>query len=54
MEGKILVEINEFCTVHVGGRALVITALRTGYYWRSLRDGIMNMAKNLTNARSAR
>ena len=38
-EGKqVLEELHKgICSSHLGGRALGVTALRTGYYWPSLR-----------------
>lgn len=33
------------CSAHMGGRTLAVTALRTGYYWPSMRDDALSMAR---------
>ena len=41
---KILEELHEgVCSTHAGGRALAVIAIRTGYYWPSLREDAMTL-----------
>ena len=43
---KILEEIHEGeCGAHIGGRTLVAKALRTGYYWPTLRSDAIEMVQ---------
>ena len=43
---KILDELHEgMCSFHIGGHALAVMAIRTGYYWPSLREDALNLAR---------
>jgi len=50
---KILEKLYGVCNSHIGGRALAVNAIRTGYYWPSLRDDAMNLVRTCDNARSS-
>ena len=44
--GEVLEDLHEgFCGSHIGGRALAEKALRTGYYWPTLREDAMNLVR---------
>ena len=43
---EVLEDIHEgFCGSHIGGRALAEKALRTGYYWPTLRQDAMDYVR---------
>jgi len=44
MGKKILEELYKgVCSSHIGGHALAVMAIRTSYYWLSLREDAMNL-----------
>ena len=43
---RIMVELHEgICRSHIGGRALASKAIRTGYYWPTMREDCMRYAQ---------
>jgi len=46
MEKKKLEELHEgVYSSHIGGHALAVMTIRTGYYWLSLREDAMNLVQ---------
>ncbi|XP_056687866.1 uncharacterized protein [Spinacia oleracea] len=44
---EILEDLHQgLCSSHIGGRALAEKALRTGYYWPTLKDDTISLVKN--------
>jgi len=43
---RVLEELHEgICSTHAGGRALVVTGIRIGYYWPSLWEDAMTLVR---------
>jgi len=43
---KIIEELHKgIYSTHTRGRTLAVTAIRTGYYWRTLREDAMTLAR---------
>jgi len=46
MGKKVLEKLHEgVCSSHVGGHTLIVMAIRTDYYWLSLREDAMNLVR---------
>jgi len=47
MGQKVLEQLHEeICNSHISGHALAVAAIRTGYYWPSLREDTKSLVRN--------